>query len=88
MRAKKIDRRMNGYGEFEYLLEFRKVEREDFCKYRAWCWEQWGASCEFEHWGKLNIANDSWCWGGTEFHNRIYFRNKSQYSWWLLAFGS
>lgn len=88
MKAKKIDRRMNGYGEFEYLLEFLKHERENFCKYRIWCWDQWGPSCEFENWDKLKEPNQSWCWGVGEYNSRIYFRDKSQYSWWLLTFGS
>jgi hypothetical protein len=79
---------MNGYGEFKYFAEFPSFERDRFCKYRIWCWEQWGPSCEFQLWPKVTDPNPAWCWNNIDYNTRIYFREDSQYSWFLLTWGS
>lgn len=90
MKLKKLDRRMNGYGNFTHFIEFRKVERKKFVEVRNWCWEQWGPSCELEHWDLIDQSevNPAWCWDSREYDMRIYLGDQAQVSWYILRWGS
>lgn len=82
MRHRKLDRRMNGYGDFKYTARFTFTEREKFCEIREWCWSQWGPSREFNLWD--NTKNLAWCWCMDQYRIQIYFASDSEYQWFLL----
>ena len=82
MRRMKLDRRMNGYGDFKYTVRFTFSEREKFCEIREWCWEQWGASREFNLWDATK--NPAWCWTMDQYRIQIYFASEGEYQWFLL----
>ena len=82
MRRIKLDRRMNGYGDFKYTVRFAFSEREKFCEIREWCWEQWGASREFNLWDATK--NPAWCWNMDQYRIQIYFAGEGEYQWFLL----
>ena len=82
MRRMKLDRRMNGYGDFKYTVRFTFSEREKFCEIREWCWEQWGASREFNLWDATK--NPAWCWNMDQYRIQIYFAGEGEYQWFLL----
>jgi hypothetical protein len=83
MKLKKLDARMNGYGNFKYVAKFRKRgDREKFIAIRNWCWEQWGPSCELEFWKE--DVNPAWSWAVTEFETKIYIDSDKEASWYIL----
>lgn len=83
MRLKKLDRRMNGYGDFKYSTKFRRLSQGDlFFEVRNWCWETWGPSCELEFWD-VN-KNPAWAWAMTEFEIKIYLTGDKEASWFTL----
>jgi hypothetical protein len=79
---KKLDRRMKGYGEFKYTAQFTLREKDQFCDMREWCWNQWGASCEFDFWS--NTKNPTWCWISDQYRIQLYFSSDKEYQWFLL----
>lgn len=79
---------MNGYGNFTHFVDFRKIERNKFLEIRNWCWEQWGPSCELEHWVAIESGNPSWAWDNREYDMRIYLAEQQQVSWYILRWGS
>ncbi len=87
MKLTKIDRRMNGYGKFKYLVKFSIYGQslEKFIDIRNWCWDQWGPSCELDFYGKENLEkNPAWCWAVHEFECKIYLTGEPEASWFLL----
>ena len=82
MRHRKLDRRMNGYGDFKYTVQFQFSEKEKFCEIREWCWEQWGPSREFNIWD--NTKNPAWCWTMDQYRIQLYFAGDGEYQWFLL----
>lgn len=84
---KKLDRRMNGYGDFQKYVEFNKLSLSKFCEVRAWCWEQWGPSCELEYWKQISNPNPAWCWITDEWRIRIYLASNKEAQWFLLKWG-
>ncbi len=83
MRLKKLDRRMNGYGNFKYATKFRRrADQDKFIEIRNWCWEQWGPSCELEFWNEQR--NPAWAWAMTEFETKIYVASEKEASWFTL----
>lgn len=88
MKLKKLDRRMNGFGNFTHFVDFRKAERKQFLEIRNWCWEQWGPSAELEHWDKIEDGNPAWAWDNREYDMRIYLAEQQQVSWYILRWGS
>lgn len=86
MKLKKIDRRMNGFGDFQYKVGYlRYHDRYKFIEIRNWCWEQWGPSCEYEFW-KLDI-NPSWCWIIDRNELRILLASTKEAQWYSLKWG-
>ena len=83
MKLKKLDARMNGYGNFKYVVKFRKrFDSDRFIAIRNWCWEQWGPSCELELWSEA--INPVWAWAVTEFDVKIYIDSDKEASWYTL----
>jgi len=82
MRRIKLDRRMNGYGDFKYTARFAFSEKDRFCEIREWCWEQWGPSREFDIWSA--DKNPAWCWTMDQYRIQIYFAGDGEYQWFLL----
>lgn len=66
MKLKKLDRRMNGYGDFKYGVDLWTVDSKEFMEVRQWCWETFGPSCELDIWEYLDRPGDSrnpsWAW--------------------------
>jgi hypothetical protein len=88
MKLTKIDRRMNGYGKFKFLVKFTTYGQglEDFMAARTWCWDQWGPSCELVFYQSTQgiIYNPAWCWAVHEFDCKIYFTSDQEASWFIL----
>lgn len=83
MKIKRLDRRMKGYGDFEYKIEYRKkIDRRDFVEQRNWCWEQWGPSCELENWDLA--TNPAWCWFNDEWGMKILLASEREATWYTL----
>jgi len=82
MKHIKLDRRMNGYGDFKYTARFMLTEKDRFCEMREWCWEQWGPSREFNLWSA--DKNPTWCWHMDDYRMQLYFATDKEYSFWLL----
>lgn len=83
MKLKKLDARMNGYGDFKYVAKFRKrADKSNFIDIRNWCWETWGPSCELEFWNES--TNPAWAWAVTEFEMKIYVDSDKEASWFAL----
>lgn len=74
LKIKKLDKRNNGYGMFEYYVNPRhpptmnatmNVGRRDdmYHEVRQWCWETWGPSKELGEWANVYAMNrtDSPC---------------------------
>lgn len=89
MKLIKLDRRMTGYGDFQYMVKFRSGisdQLEKFLHHRTWCWENFGPSCELVFYKKFILTTEpSWCWSNNEYENRIYFVSEKYSSWYLLA---
>lgn len=85
MKVKKIDKRMNGYGDFARFVDFYNFEK--FIEVRNWCWETWGPSCELEIWKKYHNKNPAWAWMFDEYRTRIYFASDSEAQWYYLRWG-
>lgn len=96
----KLDQRHKGHSEWQYMVESRlwpsQNRVKEFCTWREWCWQQWGASKEldeFDHYdlfdGKSS-SNPYWCWlGNSPNHGRrIYFRTQAEATafslFWLM----
>ncbi len=64
MKLKKLDRRMNGYGDFKYAIDFNyKTNNIAFDDARQWCWETFGASTELDIWElRKDTRNPKWAW--------------------------
>lgn len=84
----KLDRRNKGYGTFKYYVSLPfnispklKDRQELFCKYRNWCWEMWGPSCEIEFYDKNEeYSNPNWCWESNQYNIRIYLAEENNAS--------
>lgn len=86
MKLKKLDRRMNGYGDFKYKITYRKrTERLKFIEARNWCWEQWGPSSEYEFWDQS--VNPAWCWIVDEWETKILLASDKEGQWYTLKWG-
>jgi hypothetical protein len=81
----KLDRRFTGYSDFKYAVVFRHKEEQTFCKRREWMWDQFGPSCEYEHWHGGNRS--AWCWINDSYRTRILFESEKEYNWYMLKWG-
>lgn len=87
MKLKKIDGRMNGFGTFKYCINFNYTTVQQFCDIRKWCWDQWGASDDYEFIGKIKDPNISWSWTNDQYTMRIYLATDKEAQWFLLKWG-
>lgn len=76
MRLKKLDRRMNGYGDFKYGVDFNyRANSTPFDEVRRWCWETFGASTELDIWEVRDRPTDNrnarWAWDRGQY-NKTY----------------
>lgn len=97
---KKMDKRHTGNQYFNYLatiprhirvgLKPRYQHVMDFVELRMWCWENFGASCEYSEYALLtddNIdCNPRWCWmtNGHHIDSRILILNQADVNWLTL----
>jgi hypothetical protein len=90
IKVKKLDRRMNGYGQFIYAANFPSfVDADRFSQVRQWCWEQWGPSVELEIWQRYpDFKNPKWAWERGEFNKsyrcRIFLSSDQEAEWFIL----
>ena len=83
MKAKKLDRRNVGYGDFKFSVSFVSKEEQKFCDVREWAWQQFGPSCEMDFWYKTG-KKSSWCWINDRYRTAIYFNSEKEYQWFIL----
>lgn len=87
MKLIKLDRRMNGYGDFKYMCKKMTgihYELDDFFAIRNWCWETWGPSYELNFYKKNITKNPAWCWHVFEYEARIYLAGDEEANWFML----
>ena len=61
----KIDRRMKGYDNFKYVVDYRYGKTNDysFLQVRRWCTETFGPSVELDAWEEYpDLRNQFWSW--------------------------
>jgi len=87
MKLKKVDGRMNGHGTYKYCVNFNYKTAQNFCDIRKWCWEQWGASDDYEFIPKIKDPNIAWCWVNDKYTMRIYLATDKEGQWFLLKWG-
>ena len=61
----RLDRRMNGYGNFKFVVDYRygKSNAYTFLQVRLWCTETFGASVELDAWEEYpDLRNQFWSW--------------------------
>jgi len=61
----KIDRRMKGYGDFVYVVDYRYGKGKDhkFLEVRRWCTETFGPRVELDAWIEYpDLRNQLWSW--------------------------
>ena len=97
MKIKKLDRRMNGYGNFKYGVDFTKDWQSDsrFDKVREWCWATFGPSVEYDIWEELSspreTRNDKWAWDRGQYNKSwrciIYLKSDQEANWLKLRWG-
>lgn len=97
MKIKKLDRRMNGYGDFKYGVDFTwNWQGARFDQVRQWCWETFGPSVELDIWAELETLNEprnpKWCWDRGTYNKvsrcMIYIKGDQEMNWFKLRWGS
>lgn len=77
----KLDRRYNGFGVYDYMIEPNwgvvSTDRQArFIGWRVWAWSNFGPGCELEL-VKYMPAKPKWAWT-TEFNNlRLYLNDEA-----------
>ena len=77
----KLDRRYNGFGMYDYMIEPNwaslKLDRQAiFLTWREWAWTNFGPGSELEMISHMP-AKPKWAWM-TEFNNlRLYFNDEA-----------
>ncbi len=91
MKVTRLDRRHTGHRMFAYMVEPRgrgDESFEQFQAWRVWCWETFGPSSERGYVkvipGFVPDTDAKWCWY-TEYNKfRLYFRDESAFSCFML----
>ena len=98
LKFKKLDRRHNGHGYFDYYVtiaqsphspNYKALNTADFNRFRDWCNETWGNSCERDTYLYLTnyelmedyTLNTHWAWHVSEFEKRIYIKGSEEKMW-------
>lgn len=95
MQIKKLDRRMNGYGDFNYGIDLWSDNSTKFNEIRTWCWETFGPSCELDIWNDLDrptdTRNEKWAWDRGQYNKSfrcvVYLQSDKELNWFKLRFG-
>ena len=96
MKIKKLDKRMNGYGDFMYGVDFTyNWQGTRFDHAREWCWESFGPSCELDIWEELPTLNEprneKWAWDRGQYNKSyrcmIYLATDKEANWFKLRWG-
>lgn len=95
MKFKKLDRRMNGYGDFTYGIDLWADTGRQFNEVREWCWQTFGPSCELDIWNDLDrpgdVRNEKWSWDRGQYNKSfrcmIYLKDEQEANWFKLRFG-
>lgn len=96
MKFKKLDRRMNGHGDFKYGVDFAwSTGSPAFDEVRQWCWETFGASTELDIWHERDRPTDNrnpkWAWDRGQFNKSwrciIYLKDDQEANWFKLRWG-
>ena len=84
MKTHKLDKRHLGFGVYKFAADFNYKELEKFCEIRAWCWSQWGSSCEVDTVIKVFPNPPVWAWIKDDFRTKIYFQTEKEFQWFTL----
>jgi len=93
MRIKKLDKRMTGYGEFKYGVDFGwNWQGARFDLVRQWCWETLGPSVEVDIWRELVTINEPrnarWAWARDQYRTIIYLKSDAERNWFIMRWGT
>lgn len=84
MKVVKTNSRLLEADHFAYYIEFPLHEFAKFQSCRKWCWQTWGASCEFDFWIHNALMNESWCWDTSVSTLRLLIRTEQLLSMCLM----
>lgn len=88
MRFQKLDRRHRGYLDFRWCIFFKQTSNhiEGYRQVRAWCWETFGASDEYEIWYRSppDSRNEKWAWDYFNQNDLRIYLDEDSYSWAIL----
>ncbi len=91
MKIRKLDRRMKGYGDFVYGVDFSwNWEGVRFDQARQWCWETFGPSTELDIWHELEPTsenNSRWAWDRNQYRTMIYLKSDVERNWFVMRWG-
>lgn len=92
MIIKTLDKRMNGYGDFKYGVDFYKSKDRPFDEVRQWCWETFGPSTELDIWEvRDGTRNEKWAWDRGNYNKSfrciIYLKDDQEMNWFKLRWG-
>ena len=64
MKLKKLDKRMTGYGDFQYSVDFSyRMAARQYFECQQWCVAQWGRAPEIDIWQSYpDLQNPAWSW--------------------------
>jgi len=101
VKISKLDGRYNGYGMFKYFVTtesrpglhfgYRGWIKIDHITLREWCWQQWGASCEWDMYHVMRAHechNTDWCWDADNYKLRVLLKDDEHAALLSLAFGA
>jgi hypothetical protein len=90
MNLDKLDKRMIGYGDFQYSVHFsHRLESRQFYECRGWCVEQWGRAPEIDIWQRnTDLQNPAWSWERGEYNKtyrcRLFLASDKEAHWFTL----
>lgn len=92
MKIKKLDRRMTGYGDFKYGVDFSwHWQGARFDQVREWCWKTFGPSVEVDIWHELETLNqprnERWAWDRNQYRTMIYLKTDAERNWFVMTWG-
>ena len=84
----KVDKRHNGYSKYKYIISPVKKypiqgSRVFIHKWRAWCWDSWGASSEIGY----EPEGIAWTWDSKDWNVRLYLKTDKELSLFHLKWG-
>lgn len=83
MKLIRLDKRYAGHDYFTHCVNFTRHEKLKFVEVREWCWTNFGASCELEHY-HLYTEPKVWAWEVSQYNTRIYLKTDREINWYTL----